>query len=128
MVYNRKGEIPKTVKGVDMKKYYGVIFIIVIAIVSFILGYALHTTEPEIVKVSIPDTHYVETLAVVDGDTLRMYRDEHSNTDSNFEMRSGHVDPESGDFVTDTEVHYNSMYEWHESIYNDSSVKPFINE
>lgn len=111
-----------------MKKYYCVMITIVIAIVSFALGYVSHTTETEIVKVSIPDTHYVETLAVVDSGTCRMYHSELSNSYSNFEMRSGHIDPESGDLVTDTEDHYGSMYELYEAIYNDSSMQPFIDK
>lgn len=110
-----------------MKNYYCVMIAIAIAIVSFTLGYFSHTTKTQIVKDTILDTHDVETLAVVDGDTLRMYHGKLSNTYSDFEMRSGHIDPESGDFVTDTEVHYNSLYELHEAIYNDSSVWPFIN-
>lgn len=111
-----------------MKKYYCVMIAIVIVVVSFMLGYVSHTSETNIVKETILNDHYEETLAVVDGDTLHVYHGELSNDDSNFEMESGHIDPESGDFVTDTEVHYNSMYELHEAIYNDSLVQPFINE
>ena len=111
-----------------MKKYYCVMIAMVIAVASFILGYVSHTSETQIVKETIVDTRYEETLAVVDGDTLHVYHGEINNDDSNFEMSSGHVDSESGDFVTDTEVHYNSMYELHEAVYNDSLVQPFINE